>query len=213
MDGTVDRDRNPLEFGRLLSLSDSIFAVAMTLLVISIALPVGMNSGEFGEALGQLLPRFAIMALSILVAASAWLAHHRLFGMVQRADNGLIGLNIVFLGLVAFVPFPHQVLGNYPHEPLAYVLYATVLGSINALAVVMDVYVRRRGLLQVTQPEAEFRLELARGVVVAAGFMVSIPLAFVLVAWTPAIWLLLLPLDRMLALSARRTVVARAADA
>lgn len=208
MNGMVDRDRNPLEFGRLLALSDGIFAFAMTLLVISIGLPAGLGSAEFPEALARLLPKVGIMALSIAVVASAWVAHHRLFGMVQRADNGLILLNILALGAVAFVPFPHQVLGDYPHEPLAYVLYAIVLGTVNAVAVVMDIYVRRHDLLKVRQTEAQFRREVLRGVAAVGAFLLSIPLAFVLVGFTPLIWLLVLPAERLLVRVTDRDVAA-----
>jgi len=131
----IDRDRQPVEFGRLLALSDGIFAFAMTLLVISIAVPAGLDSDQFSSALVSLVPKVGIMALSIAVVASAWVAHHRLIGLLQRADDGLVALNISLLGMVAFVPLPHQVLGDYPHEPLAYVVYATVLGAVNAMAV------------------------------------------------------------------------------
>ena len=132
------------------------------------------------------------------MVASAWVAHHRLIGLLQRADDGLVALNITLLGMVAFVPLPHQVLGDYPHEPLAYVVYATVLGAVNAMAVLMDVYVRQRDLLQVAPAEPLYRRELVRGLTVAGGFALSIPLAFVVVEFTPLIWVALLPLDRLI---------------
>lgn len=194
----IDRDQQPVEFGRLLSLSDGIFAFAMTLLVISIAVPAGLDSGQFANSLVSLLPKVFVMALSIAVVASAWFEHHRLFAIVQRADNRLVALNIALVGMVAFVPLPHQVLGDYPHEPLAYVIYATVLGAVNAMVVVMDVYVRRQDLHRVALPEPLFRRELVRGVSMAGGFALSIPLAFVLVGFTPLIWVALLALDRLI---------------
>jgi uncharacterized membrane protein len=194
----IDRDRQPMEFGRLLALSDGIFAFAMTLLVISIAVPAGLDRGEFPAAVAGLVPKVAIMALSIAVVGGAWITHHRLFGLLQRADERLVGLNIALLGMVAFVPLPHQVLGDYPHEPLAYVLYATVLGGANAMVVVMEIYVRRRNLLRITLPEPHFRRELVRGLTAAGGFGLSIPLAFVLVEFTLLIWVALLPLDRLI---------------
>lgn len=201
----IDRDRDPHEFSRVLSLSDSIFGVAMTLLVISIVIPAGLSSREFSTAVIDLAPRIGIMALSIAVAASAWFAHHRLFSLVQRVDRGLLHRNLVFLGLVALIPLPHQVLGTYPYEPMAYVLYAVVLAAVNAVAVVMDVHVRRANLLRAEEPDSDYRLEVSRGLLVVAGFVISIPLAFVLVSWTPLIWVGLLPLDRLLVMRSRRS--------
>jgi uncharacterized membrane protein len=203
----IDRDRDPHEFARVLALSDSIIGVAMTLLVISIVIPIGLSSSEFSSAMLDLLPRVGIMALSIAVAASAWLAHHRLFGLVQRIDAGLLYRNFVLLGMVALIPLPHQVLGTYPFEPLSYVLYALVIGGVNLLTVTMDVHVRRRGLLRIQQDEAAYRLEITRGLAAAGGFALSIPLAFVLVPWTPIIWVSLLLLDRLLVVRARRSAV------
>ena len=200
----IDRDRNPQEFARVSALSDSIFGVAMTLLVVSIVIPAGLPAGDFSDAVAQLTPKVAFMALSIAVAASAWLAHQRLFGVVQRIDSGLLAWNFVLLGSVALIPLPHQVLGAYPHEPLAYVLYATVIGLVNVFAVAMDVHVRRKDLLRERQSDEQFRLEVARGTLMIAGFVVSIPLAFVLVSWTPLIWIALLPLDRVLVARGRR---------
>ena len=199
----IDRDESPHEFARVLSLSDSIFGVAMTLLVISIVIPAGLSSGEFTTAIIELVPRVGIMALSIAIAASAWLSHHRLFGLVQRIDPGLLGRNFVLLGLVALIPLPHQVLGTYPFEPLAYVLYAVVLAA-NAISVAMDVHVQRRALVRVPQDDGDYWLEVTRGLLVAGGFILSIPLAFVLVPWTPLVWIALLPLDRLLVARHRR---------
>jgi uncharacterized membrane protein len=135
--------------------------------------------------------------VSILIVANAWLAHHRLFATLQRADGGLIALNIVALGLIAFVPFPHQVLGAYPHEPLAFVLYATVLAAVNGLWMVMDVHVHRNGLLRSVRSESAHRREVARGLAATGGFLVSMPVAFVLGSLTVVLWVMLLPLDRL----------------
>ena len=199
----IDRDRDPLEFGRVLALSDAIFGVAMTLLVVSIVIPPGLSSQGFTSAVIELIPRVAIMALSIAVAGGAWADHRHLFGMVQVIDSGLLARNLVLLGLVALIPLPHQVLGLYPQEPLAYVLYALVLGAVNAMQVLMERHVRRRNLLRTPVLTSAAQLEAARGLLGAIGFGVSIPLAFLLGPWTPLVWLAILPLDRLLVLRAR----------
>jgi uncharacterized membrane protein len=194
---TFDRDRDPLEFGRLVNLSDGMFAIAMTILVLSLVVPVGLAGEEFVRELAAVVARIPIMALSLAIVFSAWLAHHRLFSTLQAADGGLIVLNVVFLGLVALTPLPHQVLGDYPAEPLSYVFYASVLGGVNVAFVTMDHWVYRRRLLRVDRTVAEHRRELASGLIVIGAFALSIPLAFVLVGLTPLIWLAALPLQRL----------------
>lgn len=192
----VDRDRDPIEFGRVISLSDNVFGVSLTLLVISIAITPGLSSAELGDALRSLVPAVAIIAVSIGVVASAWVEHHRLFGRLQRIDHRLVGLNIVHLGLIAFIPLPHQFLGLYAHEPIAYVFYAAVLGAVNTMELLMFVYARRAGLFRVEPTLAEARAEASRHLVVTAGCVLSMPLAYVLVGLTPIIWFVVLPLER-----------------
>jgi uncharacterized membrane protein len=194
----IDRDGDPLEFGRVLSLSDAVFGLAMTLLVVSIVVPPGLPSPEYTAAIGELVPRVAIMALSFAVAASAWIGHRRFFSRLQRIDSGIQWRNFVLLGLVALIPLPHQVLGGYANEPLSYVLYALVLSAVNVMFVVLELHAKRHSLLRSGVSEASHRLEIARGVLDACGFALSIPLAFLLVSWTPLVWVALLPLEALL---------------
>ena len=194
----IDRHEDPLEFGRVLSLSDAVFGLAMTLLVVSIVVPPGLSSDQFTAAIGDLVPRVAIMALSFAVAASAWIGHRRFFSRLQRIDPGIQWRNFVLLGLVALLPLPHQVLGDYPREPLSYVLYAAVLSAVNVMFVVLELHAARRNLLRSGDSEASHRLEVARGLLDAGGFALSIPLAFLVVSWTPLFWVALLPLEALL---------------
>ena len=194
----IDRDDSPLEFGRVLSLSDAVFGLAMTLLVVSIIVPPGLSSPQYTAAIGELVPQVAIMALSFAVAASAWIGHRRFFSRLQRIDAGIQWRNFVLLGLVALIPLPHQVLGNYAHEPLSYVLYAVVLSAVNVMVVVLELHAKRHNLLRASASEASHRLEVARGVLDACGFALSIPLAFLVVSWTPLLWVALLPLEALL---------------
>jgi uncharacterized membrane protein len=204
-----DRDRDPVEFGRIVGLSDDVFAVALTLLVISIVVTPGLSSGEFATAILSLASKFVITAVSVLVVASAWLQHHRLFRMLQRADGGLVRRNIALLGIIAFVPFPHAVLANYLHEPLAYVLYAAVLAAANAMELVLFTYALSAASFRVEPTPAEAQGEVRRHVLTIAGFLASMPLSFVLVGLTPVIWAVLPPLERVIARRGQRARASR----
>ena len=121
-----------------------------------------------------------------------------MFGRLQRIDSSLLRRNFVLLGLVALIPLPHQILGSYPQEPLSYVIYAAVLAAVNAVMVWLAIHARSRMLLRRREVD-EHRLQVARGVLDVVVFGLSIPLAFVLIGWTPLIWVALLPLERLLA--------------
>jgi uncharacterized membrane protein len=75
---------------------------------------------------------FAAYVLSFMLVGIYWLGHHALFHYIHRGDLTLVWLNLVFLMVVAFVPFPTALLVEYPRDEMAVVLYGVVqiLGSV-----------------------------------------------------------------------------------
>ena len=96
---------HPLE--RLIFFSDAVFAIAITLLVIEIHVPVlgHVSDAEFGEALIQPIPSFFGFVLSFFVIARFWTGHHAAFSVVARYDESLMWPNIVLLMTIVFMPF------------------------------------------------------------------------------------------------------------
>jgi uncharacterized membrane protein len=89
----------------------------MTLLVLAQHVPEGVS--DLPNALEDQLPNFFAFALSFAVLAQVWFFHHRFFGSLGRFDAVLIGLNFLYLGLVALVPFTSELIGDYGHESIA----------------------------------------------------------------------------------------------
>ena len=100
MPGPFARSRARVE-----TLSDGVFAIALTLLVLSINF-VQQPGNTFGDEFQQTIPQIWAYALSFAVIALFWIGHHRFFAMLRTADQTLVTLNFVYLGMVAFVPFP-----------------------------------------------------------------------------------------------------------
>lgn len=192
-----DDGRDGVLFGRLLALSDGVFAISLTLLVLSIEVPGG--SAPLSDALLGLVPNLVAFAVTVFVVAIYWRNHHALFDSFSRLDGTLVGLNFVYLGLVALVPFPNALIGAYPGDPWSYVIFAGILAVLSAVDTAMLIYGRRRTLLRGDLPTATFELDVARGLLTAALFSASIPLSFFLVGWTPLVWVLLLVLDQFVA--------------
>ena len=96
----------PVEAGRVLAFSDAIFAIAITLLTINLEVRPGLHGAAFVTALHQLLPALGAYALSFLILGQLWLAHHRIFGVIARVDYVVLRSNLLFLGLIALMPFP-----------------------------------------------------------------------------------------------------------
>ena len=131
---TGGRDAQQLE--RLTFFSDAVFAIAMTLLVIEVRLPVlhGVSEAGLGHALLSLYPNYIGFIASFLVIGRFWVAHHRLMGMLDRHDEALVWANLLFLLAVAFMPFPTAVFSEYVGLRVGVGLYAgwlVLLGLLN----------------------------------------------------------------------------------
>jgi uncharacterized membrane protein len=121
-----------MEPGRLLTLADGIFAIAMTLLVLDLRLPEG-QAGDLATRLGFLIPRFGTFVVSFVVLGVFWFAHHQTFHFVVRVNRTLVWLNVLFFMGVALIPFVASVLGANYNNPVALTLYGGVIGLLTVL--------------------------------------------------------------------------------
>jgi hypothetical protein len=80
----------PVEADRVLAFSDAIFAIAITLLTVNLAVPPDLHGAAFTAALHRLLPALGAWALSFVILGQLWLAHHRIFAVIARADYGVL---------------------------------------------------------------------------------------------------------------------------
>lgn len=100
--------------GRLEALSDGIFAIAMTLLVLE--LPVPRGSRHLAEDLLHHWPSYAAYVVSFVTVAIVWINHHRQMDGVAIADRTLLELNLLLLLFVALVPWPTGLVSEYLRE-------------------------------------------------------------------------------------------------
>jgi uncharacterized membrane protein len=94
---------------RLLAFSDGVFAIAITLLVLNITLPG--HSPHLAQALKDLFPQYASYVISFTIIGIIWAQHHTVFTLIRSTDHVFLLINILFLGWIAFLPFPTHVLG------------------------------------------------------------------------------------------------------
>ena len=161
---------------RLVAFSDGVYAIAITLLVLSLSVPNGPES-HLGQELQDVLPQLLSYALSFAVIGRYWVAHHRMFRSLRRVDGTLLGLNLALLGFVAVLPFPTQVLGDYGDTTLGTIVYAAAICAVGSLSVLTGWYMDHAGLT-VPLPASEARSRLVHGLVVIVVFAGSIPIAF-----------------------------------
>ncbi len=115
-----------LSAARIESLSDGVFAIAMTLLIFQLKVPVVPKDASpeaLIEGVMALWPQVACFALSFITAGSLWIAHRGQFHYIHRTDRNLLWINIIFLLFVSAIPFITALLGQYPTNTFAVILY------------------------------------------------------------------------------------------
>ncbi len=115
--------------GRFESFTDGVFAFAITLLILGIALPVMSHPSEYQlrGAILSLWPNFIAFALSFAVIGIMWQNHHALFRFVARIDRKTVALNLLLLFGTVVIPFATSTIGAYPTMHASTLLYGIVL--------------------------------------------------------------------------------------
>jgi len=147
--------------GRVEALSDGVFAIVVTLLVLEIKVPHVADGRSLAELAGALLalgPKFLSWVISFLTVCVIWLNHHRLFGLLNAMDNGLFWRNANLLLWTSFIPFPTALMGDYPENRLAVSLYGLVMLLMALGFVLLRLHmVRTPGLIQGHVDRSVFR--------------------------------------------------------
>jgi uncharacterized membrane protein len=109
--------------------SDGVFAFAITVLVLGLALPQVRFSSEraLTSALLALWPNVIAFVLSFAVIGLMWQNHHALFRLVEHVDRKTVLLNLMLLAGTAFIPFATNTLGSYPTMRPSTFLYGSTL--------------------------------------------------------------------------------------
>jgi TMEM175 potassium channel family protein len=189
--GEGEYDRSD-DLDRVVFFSDAVFAIAMTVLALSLKLPARTTDAGVAHALQDALPSIYTYVLSFAVVGLYWLAHHRMFRYITRFDSVLLALNLATLGTVAFTPFPTSVLGDHGNTTAAVVFYAATMSVLGGLVTVLWAYASRGyRLIAPTTPHAFIRHTLWRGAAVPVVFLGSIPIAFASPNAAEWFWLLI----------------------
>jgi len=182
-----------LEYDRVLFFSDAIFAIAITLLVIEIRVP-GIE--EAGQQLRSALPNIYSFALSFAVIGLIWMGHHSLFRYIIMLDRPMITLNLVFLGTIAFLPYPTALLGhgNGGLSAVAVIFYSACMTAAGLGELMVWVYAAHvKDMLVPGTSRATRRYVTLRLIRTPAVFLVSIPVAAVSPSLGAYCWILIAP--------------------
>jgi len=171
------RERDSVEFSRIVAFSDGVFAIAITLLTLSLHIPEELNGQSVASALWDQNGDLLAYALSFAVIGRLWLVHHRFFGEITEFDSTLMALNLVYLGFVVLIPFSSEVLGDHGDTAAGVILYASNLAITSFIGAWMFFYAARNGLTLERFSRYVERPTRMRNLVGGVIFAASIPVA------------------------------------
>jgi len=128
--------RTALSPNRVEALTDGVFAIVMTLLVLGLSVPLIAGSSVHTELPQRLLgmwPKFLSYCVTFLMLGFMWSMHHYQFMLIKRSDSVLAWINIVFLMFVSLLPFSMSMLGEYMEAQIPVLIYG---GNLIACMVV-----------------------------------------------------------------------------
>ncbi len=178
-------------FDRVVFFSDAVFAIALTLAAVEIGLPEVEGDRTSPSAMWEAVTGKWPALLAYLVAfawvAVYWRANHRFTQTLRGMDSRYVLATLFYLALIALLPVPASMLGDYWRNPLAVALFAVYASAVSGMEVVLFVVAWKGGLF-VAQPSREFaRMQILGSLSPLLVFLSSIPLAFVS-TWLALAW-------------------------
>jgi uncharacterized membrane protein len=132
-DGTADRGEAPyagsagLSTARVASLTDGVFAIVLTLLVLDVHAPAAATQAQLLARLRDIVPQLTLFVASFAIVAVFWYGHHMEMHWIVRSDRVHLGITLTFLLTISFMPFSASLLGKNHALPLAATIYGANL--------------------------------------------------------------------------------------
>ena len=155
------KEREEKETGRLEAFSDGVFAIAITLLILELKVPVlistDLSSVALGKALLQQWPSYFSLVTSFFTILVMWVHHHTIFSHVRKSDAWVHFANGCLLLAVTFVPYPTSVLAAYLQTPAAKAAAIFYSGTFIIIAICFNLVLRaafRKKTLLASTPDS-----------------------------------------------------------
>jgi uncharacterized membrane protein len=168
---------------RLERLTDGVFAIVMTILVLEITIPYispADVSSELPKELINLLPVLLSYGISFIILGFFWISHDDQFHYIRRVNRPLLGISIFYLMFIALLPFSASLLGEFGNQQVSILVYGINLVICSFWNYLHWWYVTRNHLLVDKDLDPTFiRRELRRYSISILIYIVAIILAFV----------------------------------
>jgi uncharacterized membrane protein len=176
-------DADELGTDRLITLSDGVVAIALTLLILDIRVPTGLRHPDsvsaLADALSGTIPNWISYLISFYVIAQFWVIHHKVFRGIRAQGGGLAAWNFLFLFTISVMPFTSALVGEFPENPLSVIIFSANLILANLATRGMLIFSRRRHLLTSRGDAVLGEFQSLSGVIDLTFYVISIPVALI----------------------------------
>ncbi len=179
---------------RIAALSDGVFAIAMTLIVLEIRVPPHAaihTDGELWRALGDLAPRFITYLLSFLTLGIFWTGQQTQLNFFARADRDLGWIHFGFLAAISLLPFSTTLLAEFIGLRLALALYWLNILLLGVILYLSWYHAERAGLIREDAPHGISRAVKRRIIWAQTFYAASMVLCVFSTTWSLALIVLL----------------------
>ncbi len=165
------------------SFSDGVIAVAITLLVLFLAVPDPAKTHDLAHALGKMWPQYVAYATSFATIGIIWINHHVMIGRLREADHPILILNVLLLMSIALLPFATDLMASYLNrghgQHLAAAIYsgAFLTMSIAFASLNAHILLKKTHMLNRELAHSERRLILLRSLTGLAPYAIATALA------------------------------------
>lgn len=183
---------------RIETIVDGIFAIAMTLLVLNLAVPE--ITGPLSEtivwsSLSTLYPKFSIFVLSFVLLAVFWTIHHKTFYIIKKADRVLLWINLIWLLFIVMVPFSQTLVGEYGSFSISHFIYNLNMLGIAVFITLSWLYAVKRKLIDETVSKKVISGITNGCLVFVFVALLAVALTFIVPGWTSLTYILIIPLE------------------
>ena len=193
MKGSIQEDDSDvwLTTKRLETLVDGIFAIAMTLLVLSLTLPqipYPATNAAILNSFSSTLNQFFSYALSFILLAIFWRINHSQFYLIKKSNQTLVWINIIWLMFVALVPFSTNLVAHYGYLQVPMIFFNLNLFIIGVLYGLNWYYADHKKFIDERvgreRIDANKKLNLALPILA----LIAIALAFITPSWCTLVY-------------------------
>jgi len=154
---------------RLEALADGVFAIAMTILVLNIGIPVITQTAAdklLTQKLIELLPSLFNFTLSFLLLGVFWVIHHKQYMAITRSTGVLAWTNLLLLMFVVLVPFTTELIDTYSSTMIAAILFHINLFIIGVIFYVQYRYAINHHLIDSKLSQSHVDVSLKKNMVI-----------------------------------------------